>query len=215
MWYSDTVGGRSKRDLELDPPERGRRWRRRRRRRARNARRFRYRARIDTLIDVMRVIEFSNHSFWLHLRTERWAKHRVGNYGPPSPKRAGASRPRDRGVRFKYLDRPNSLEVTGPFEKPEGPGLASVYIYIYIHRRTSDITTPSIYTYIDGIIVPGSGEKNASFGLTWENRCATRKNVPLLKLKNSSSSLFFRFSREIVQSCKRIVWIFNNNGALN
>ena len=105
-------------------------------------------------------------------------------------------------MRFKYLDRPNSLEVTGPFEKPEGPGLASsVYIYIYIHihicihtdGRPTDITTPCIYTYIGGIIVPGSGEKNASFGLTWENRCATRKNVPLLKLKNS---LFFRFSRE-------------------
>ncbi|KYN08058.1 hypothetical protein ALC62_00903 [Cyphomyrmex costatus] len=26
--------------------------------------------------------------------------------------------PRDRGVRFKYLDRPNSLEVTGALREP-------------------------------------------------------------------------------------------------
>lgn len=45
-------------------------------------------------------------------------KHRARNYGPPSPKRAGACRPRNQGVRFKYQNRPNSLQVTIP-SKPK------------------------------------------------------------------------------------------------
>lgn len=65
VWHNDIVGGgRSKRDLEPDPPDPTRATTMTATTTTtRNARRFRYRARIDTLIDVMRVIEFSNHSF--------------------------------------------------------------------------------------------------------------------------------------------------------
>lgn len=121
----------------------------------------------------MRVIEFSNHSFWLHLRTDRWAKHRVGNYGPPSPKRAGASRPRDRGVRFKYLDRPNSLEVTGPFEKPEGPGLAS---RIQANAAVRPIYTPAIHLYSWNNSTESIREKCILRALTWESTWENEKS---------------------------------------
>lgn len=45
------------------------------------------------------------------------------------------------------MDRPNSLEVTGPFEKPEGPGLAS-YIYIYIYIPTDVRYNNAVYIHV-------------------------------------------------------------------